>query len=149
MSLEKTINDAIKEAMKAKKQDDLRALRAIKSAVMLAKTAEGAKESLSEEEETKLLTKLAKQRKDSIKIFENQDRGDLAAIEKVELEVISRFLPEPMSEEDVEKIILGVIKKTGASSMQDMGKVMGMSMKELAGKADGGLISNIVKKALS
>ncbi len=149
MSLETQINDSLKEAMKAKDDAKLRALRAIKSALLLAKTAEGAGDSLSEEEEIKILTKMAKQRRDSLEIFEKENRPELAAKEKEELDVISTYLPEQMAEADLRKHIEGLIAETGASSMKDMGKVMGMASKQLAGKADGKAISNIVKELLS
>jgi len=149
MSLEKKINDSLKEAMKAKEEGKLRALRAIKSAILLAKTAEGAGEDLSEDEEMKILTKMAKQRRDSLEIFEKENRPELAAKEKEELEVISTFLPEQISEEDLRKHLSDLVAQTGASSMKDMGKVMGMASKALAGKADGKAISNIVKELLS
>jgi len=149
MSLEKNINDSLKEAMKAKDEGKLRALRAIKSAILLAKTAEGAGETLSEAEETKILTKMAKQRRDSLEIFEKENRPELAAKEKEELDVISTFLPEQMGEDDLRKYLSDLVAKVGASSMKDMGKVMGMASKDLAGKADGKAISNIVKELLS
>ena len=149
MSLETQINDSLKEAMKAKDDAKLRALRAIKSALLLAKTAEGAGDSLSEDEEIKILTKMAKQRRDSLEIFEKENRPELAAKEKEELDVISTYLPEQMGEADLRKHIEGLIAETGASSMKDMGKVMGMASKQLAGKADGKAISNIVKELLS
>lgn len=149
MSLEQNVNTAMKEAMKSKNQVALRGLRAIKAAVLLAKTEEGAGDSLSEEQEIKLLTKLSKQRKDSLEIFQKENRADLAQKEEEELEVIAQFLPEQMSEADVRTHVEGVIAETGAESMKDMGKVMGMCSKALAGKADGKTISNIVKELLS
>jgi len=149
MSLEKQVNDALKEAMKAKDEAKLRALRAIKSAVLLAKTEEGASDDLSEDDELKILTKLSKQRKDSLEIFEKEGRDDLAKKEKEELEVIATFLPEQMSEGDLRTYLTDLVAKVGAESMRDMGKVMGMASKDLAGKADGKTISNIVKELLS
>jgi len=135
--------------MKAKEEGKLRALRAIKSALLLAKTAEGAGEELTEAEELKILTKMAKQRRDSLEIFEKENRPELAAKEKEELDVISTYLPAQMSEDDLRKFLSELVTKSGASSMKDMGKVMGMASKELAGKADGKAISNIVKELLS
>lgn len=149
MGLETKINDSLKEAMKAKDDAKLRALRAIKSALLLAKTAEGASDTLSEEDEIKILTKMAKQRRDSLEIYEKENRPELAAKEKEELEVIATYLPEQMGEEDLRKHLADLIAQVGASSMKDMGKVMGMASKALAGKADGKAISNIVKELLS
>lgn len=149
MSLQQDIMTALKTAMKAKDQTALTALRAVKSAILLAQTESGAKEELSEAQELKILQKLVKQRKDSAVIFQSQDRIDLAEPELAEAEVISQFLPEAMSEEDIAKIVEATIAKVGASGMKDMGKVMGMVSKELAGQADGKTISNIVKQKLS
>jgi uncharacterized protein YqeY len=148
MSLETRINNDLKEAMKAKDQQALRGIRAIKAAILLAKT-DGTHHDLDEASEIKLLQKLVKQRKDSLDIYEKQGREDLAQTEREEIEIIERYLPEQMSEEELEKIIKGIVDKTGASSMRDMGKVMGMASKQLAGKADGKTISGIVKKLLS
>lgn len=149
MSLKKTIEQDIKNAMLNKQKDDLRALRAIKSQILLAETEKGATQELSEEAEVRLLTKAAKQRRDSIAIYEEQGRDDLATTEKQELEVIERYLPKQLSEEEVSLEIKKIIERTGAGGPQDMGKVMGMATKELAGKADGKLISNLAKKLLS
>ena len=148
MSLQKEIMDAMKVAMKAKDSTSLEALRAVKSALLLAQTETGGKDGMSETEEVKLLQKLVKQRKDSAAIFEEQGRTDLAEPELAQAEVISRFLPAQASEEEIAKVVDGIIAKTGASSMQDMGKVMGLANQELAGKADGKAISTIVKQRL-
>lgn len=149
MSLELTINGAIKAAMLAKSEAELRALRAIKAAILLAKTAEGNTGELTETDETKLLQKLAKQRKDSLDIFRQQNREDLAKKEEEELEVIERFLPKQMSESELREAIVRIIAETGATSPADMGKVMGTATKQLAGKADGKAISALVKELLS
>ncbi|MDC7994485.1 GatB/YqeY domain-containing protein [Altibacter sp. HG106] len=148
MSLQNQIMDAMKVAMKAKDSTSLEALRAVKSALLLAQTEAGGKDGMSETEEVKLLQKLVKQRKDSAAIYEEQGRNDLAAPELAQAEVISRFLPAQASEAEITKVVDDVIAKTGASSMQDMGKVMGMANQELAGKADGKTISTIVKQRL-
>ena len=139
----------IKEAMKAKNALALEALRAIKSAVLLQQSEAGASDGISEDEEIKLLQKLVKQRRDSAAIFREQNRVDLAEPEEAQAEIIARFLPEQLSEEEVGKVIEAIIAQTGASSMKDMGKVMGMASKQLAGKADGKTISTLVKQLLS
>ena len=139
----------IKEAMKAKNALALESLRAIKSAVLLQKSEAGASDGMSEDEEIKLLQKLVKQRRDSAAIFREQNRVDLAEPEEAQAEVIARFLPEQLSEEEVGKVIESIVAQTGASSMKDMGKVMGMASKQLAGKADGKTISTLVKQLLS
>ena len=139
----------MKAAMKAKDSAKLEALRAVKSAILLANTESDSKDGLSEEEELKLLQKLVKQRKESAQIYKEQGREDLAAPELEQALVIEAFLPEQLSEEEVEAKVEEVIAKTGASGMQDMGKVMGMVTKELAGRADGRTISTIVKQKLS
>lgn len=149
MSLEQTINNDIKTAMLAKNEVALRSLRAVKAAILLAKTAAGAKETMSEDEEIKLLQKLVKQRKDSLEIFENQNRAELAAKEKEEIEVIEKYLPAQLSADELKEIIKSIIADTGASSTADMGKVMAAASKQLAGKADGKTISGIVKELLS
>ncbi|MEM8889478.1 MAG: GatB/YqeY domain-containing protein [Bacteroidota bacterium] len=150
MSLKSTIDQDIKEAMKAKDQVSLRALRAIKSQIMLAETAEGRKdEALTEEEEMKLLAKQAKQRRDSWQQFKDNGRDDLASKEKEELEVIEKYLPKALSPEEIEAEVKKIIEQTGASTMKDMGRVMGMASKAMAGKADGKAISQIVKQILS
>ena len=123
--------------------------RAVKSAILLAQTETGSQSELSEEQEIKILQKQVKQRKDSASIFKQQGREDLAAPELAEAEVISQFLPEALSEEEIEKIVIATIEKVGASSMKDMGKVMGIVSKELAGKSDGKTISSIVKSKLA
>ena len=149
MSLQQEIMRALKTAMKAKDQKALTALRAVKSAILLAQTESGAKEELSEEQELKILQKQVKQRKDSAAIYLEQGREDLAAPELAEADVISQFLPKALSEEEITNVVVRVIEKLGASSMKDMGRVMGEVSKELAGKADGKTISNIVKEELS
>ena len=149
MSLELDINAGIKAAMLGKKEAELRALRAIKAAILVAKTAEGASAELTEADESKLLQKLAKQRKDSLEIFRTQNREDLAVKEQEELEVIERFLPKQMSEAELRTAITDIITSTGASSPADMGKVMGVATKQLAGKADGKAISALVKELLT
>lgn len=149
MSLQQDIMVALKEAMKAKDQTALTALRAVKSAILLAQTESGAKEELTEEQELKILQKQVKQRKDSAAIYLEQGREDLAAPELAEAEVISQFLPVALSDDDVEIVVVNIINQVGAQGMKDMGKVMGLVSKELAGQADGKTISNIVKAKLS
>ena len=139
----------IKEAMKAKNVLALEALRAIKSAVLLLKSEAGASEELTEDLEIKLLQKLVKQRRDSATIFREQNRVDLAEPEEAQAEIIAKFLPEQLSEEEVKSLIEAIISQTGATSMKDMGKVMGMASMQLAGKADGKTISTLVKQLLS
>lgn len=138
----------LKTAMKAKDQQSLRGVRAIKSALLLAKT-DGSGKELTEADEIKLVQKLVKQRQDSLKIYEEQGREDLAVTEREEIEVLERYLPQQMNEAELEKLVADVIAKTGASSMKDMGKVMGMANKEAAGRADGKTISATVKKLLT
>lgn len=149
MSLKTTIEQDIKQAMLSKDKDSLRALRAIKSQILLAETEKGSGGELSADTEMKLLTKAAKQRKDSIEIFEKQNRDDLAATEKSELEIIERYLPKQLSEDEVAAVVKSVIQEVEAAGPQDMGKVMGTATKKLAGKADGKLISTLAKKLLS
>jgi uncharacterized protein YqeY len=149
MSLELTVNENMKKAMLAKDEVGLRSLRAIKAAVLLAKTAEGAATNLTEEAETKLLQKLVKQRKDSLEIFERQNRMDLAQKEKEELDVIERFLPKQMSQEEIKTVVSAIIKESGVTNISGLGQVMGLATKQLAGKADGKLISTIVKELLA
>jgi len=149
MSLQSKIMEEMKAAMRSKDTVALEALRAVKSAILLAKTDSGAKDELNQDEEIKLLQKLVKQRKDSATIFTEQGREDLAAPEIAQAAVIEKFLPEQLSEDEVASIVNSIIEKTGASSMKDMGKVMGMASKELAGKADGKTISTIVKQKLA
>src|SRR6476660_4639593 len=141
MSLEDKTMALMKDAMKSKDEKNLRGLRAIKAAIILAKTAEGAGGKLSEADEVKLLQKLIKQRKDSLEIYQKQDRKDLAQKELEEIEVIEQFLPKQLSGEELKRIIANIIQETGASSPADMGKVMGVANKQLAGKADGKSIS--------
>ena len=148
MGFTEKINADLKTAMKAKDQDTLRTLRAIKSAILLAKT-DGTGEEMTEEKGIKILQKLVKQRRESLDIYVKQGREDLAAPERAEIAVIEKYLPEAMSDEDVENAVKGIIEQTGASSMKDMGKVMGMATKQLAGQADGKVISGIVRKLLS
>jgi uncharacterized protein YqeY len=149
MSLKEQIETDIKKAMLAKNKDDLRALRAIKSQILLAQTEKGGSETLSEDVEAKILQKAVKQRLDSVAIYKDQGREDLAATETAEIEVIKRYLPEQLSEEALEKAIGEIMSQTGAESMKDMGKVMGIATKTLAGKSDGKAISEMVKKLLS
>lgn len=148
MSLEKKLMEAIKNAMKEKNQQALAALRAVKSELILLKTS-GSISELNEIDENKILQKLVKQRKDSASIFSEQNREDLAIPELEQAEIISQFLPKQMSENEVEIVVAEIISKTGANSMKDMGKVMGLTNSKLAGKADGKTISGIVKKMLS
>lgn len=148
MSLSTKIMTAMKDAMKAKDQNALTSLRAVKSAILLAQTESGAKEELTEEQELKLLQKLVKQRKDSAKIFAEQGREDLAGPEIAQAEVISGFLPEQMDEDAIRKIVQEVISNLGASGMKDMGKVMGQVNAKVAGQADGSTIATIVKEQL-
>ncbi|MDP5106635.1 GatB/YqeY domain-containing protein [uncultured Polaribacter sp.] len=148
MSLQTQVMDKMKEAMKAKDTIALQALRAVKSAFLLAKTETGVKEELTEEQEIKIIQKQVKQRKDSAAIFIEQGRQDLADPELAELLILEQFLPEALSEEKIEEVVVATIQKLGASGMQDMGKVMGVVSAELAGKADGKTISTLVKKNL-
>jgi len=149
MSLSKQVMEAMKVAMKEKDALKLQALRSVKSAILLAQTETGAKEEISETDELKILQKLVKQRKDSAAIYNEQGRADLADPEIAEAAVIEQFLPEQLSEEEVAKVVDEVIAQTGASSMKDMGKVMGIANAKLAGKADGKTISGVVKQRLS
>lgn len=148
MSLEKEVMTQMKVAMKAKDAAALEALRAVKSAILIAKTESNAGE-LSEDQEMKLVQKLVKQRKDSASIYREQNRPDLAEPEEKQAEVFAAFLPEQLSEAEIEAKVEEIISKTGAESMKDMGKVMGMASEELAGKADGKTISAIVRKKLA
>ena len=149
MSLEQKIMADLKTAMLAKDERSLRSLRAIKAAILLAKTSEGAGGQLKEEDETKLLQKLVKQRKDSLEIFQQQNRNDLAKKEQEEIEVIEKFLPKQLSADEIKSELSSIISEVGASSPADMGKVMGVATKKLAGKADGKTISALVKELLS
>ena len=148
MNFQDQLNSKLKAAMREKNKIALESLRAIKSAILLLQTQSGAKETPDDTEITKLLQKLVKQRKESASIFREQGRVDLAEPEEAQIEVISQFLPEQLSAEEVEKVIDEVIQSVGATTMKDMGKVMGMANKQLAGKADGKLIAEIVKKRL-
>ena len=148
MSFQDELNTKLKEAMREKNTVALESLRAIKSAILLLQTQSGSKETPDDSEITKLLQKLVKQRKESASIFREQGRDDLAEPEEAQIEVISQFLPEQLSESAVEKVIDEVIATVGATTMKDMGKVMGMANKQLSGQADGKLIAEIVKKRL-
>ncbi len=150
MSLQKKVMDEMKLAMRAKDTVALESLRAIKSSLLLLQTDKGASEAgVSEEDEIKLIQKLVKQRKDSAAIYTEQGREDLAAPELAQAAVIEKFLPEQLGEDEIEKVVVAAIAKVEASSMKDMGKVMGLVSKELAGKADGKTISGIVRRHLS
>ncbi|MTI31314.1 GatB/YqeY domain-containing protein [Xanthovirga aplysinae] len=149
MTLKQQIDSDIKKAMLAKKKEDLRALRAIKAKILLAQTEKGSGEEVSDEAEMKILMKEAKQRKESADLFQQQGREDLAAKELTELEVISRYLPKQLSEEEVQIELQKIIESVGANGPQDMGKVMGQATKVLAGKADGKLVASKVKELLT
>lgn len=149
MSLKEKIESDIKKAMLAKDKDALRALRSIKSLILLAETEKGASAELTPEAEMKLLTKAVKQRKESAEIYAGQGRSDLAEAEQAELKIIENYLPKQMSEEELRVHLQGIIQRLGATSPADLGKVMGVAVKELAGKADGKLISETVKTLLS
>ena len=149
MSLQTKVMDALKEAMKAKDTIALESLRAIKSAILLAKTEAGAAAELAEEEELKLLPKLVKQRKDSAALYAQQGRNDLAEPELAQVAVIEKFLPKQLSEAEVTEAVKAIIAEVGATSAKDMGKVMGVATKQLAGKTDGKVISAIVKSLLA
>ncbi len=149
MSLEIQIMSEMKDAMKAKNEGVLRALRAIKAEIIKAKTDPGAGGEINAETEQKFLQKMMKQRRDSLDIFEKQGREDLAVKEKEEMAVIERFLPKQLSEKEITEAVAAIITQTGASSPADMGKVMGMASKQLVGLADGKTISNIVKELLN
>jgi uncharacterized protein YqeY len=148
MSLQKQVMDKMKEAMKAKDTIALQALRSVKSAFLLAQTETGVKADLTEEQELKIIQKQVKQRKDSAAIFIEQGRQDLADPELEELKVLEQFMPEALSDQAIESVVIATITKVGAQGMKDMGKVMGMVSKELAGQADGKTISMLVKKNL-
>ena len=143
-----TIDQEIKQAMLAKDQPKLRGLRAIKSALLLAKTEKGHAGEINEEEEIKILQKLVKQRKESAAIYKEQGREDLLAVEQEEIDVISQFLPQQLDRAAIEVVVARIITETGAASIKEMGKVMGLANKELAGKAEGKLIGEIVKAQL-
>ncbi|MCK0132611.1 GatB/YqeY domain-containing protein [Flavobacteriaceae bacterium F08102] len=148
MSLQTAVMTKLKEAMKAKDTVALESLRAIKAGILMAQTEKGAKEELDEATELSLLQKLVKQRKDSASMYLEQGREDLAAPELAQVKVIEQFLPAQLSEEELKKAIEEIVASTGATSMKDMGKVMGIASKQLAGKADGKSISMVVKSLL-
>jgi len=149
MNLETKIMAEMKEAMKARNEAALRGLRAVKAEIIKAKTEPGANGQVSEDGELKLLQKLVKQRKDSLEIYQQQNRPDLATKEEEEIAVIEKFLPKQLSEDELKRVVAGIIQETGASSLADMGKVMGVATKQLAGKADGKTISAVVKELLN
>jgi uncharacterized protein len=149
MALEEKVMADMKDAMKAKDEAGLRGLRAIKAAIIIAKTAEGAGGNLKEEDEAKLLQKLVKQRKDSLEIFEKQNREDLAKKEREEIDVIEKFLPKQLDSAALKELLSKIIAETGATSAADMGKVMGVATKQLAGQADGKTIGAAVKELLA
>ena len=148
MALEQQVMADMVVAMKAKDEAALRSLRAIKAAIIIAKTAEGAKGEITEAEEQKMLQKLVKQRKDSLEIFTQQNRPELAQKEMEEIAVIEKFLPKQMGEDELKAAVAKMIAELGASSPADMGKVMGAATKQLAGQADGKAISAVVKELL-
>ena len=149
MSLELDVMSLIKDAMKNKDEAMLRGLRAIKAEIIKAKTEPGANGAISEDGEMKLLQKLVKQRRDSLTIFQEQNRADLAVKELEEIAVIEKFLPVQMTEEEVKAAVEAIVKELGAAGPQDLGKVMGVASKQLAGKADGKLIASVAKNALT
>lgn len=149
MSLKQQIDSDIKKAMLAKNKEELEALRSIKSLILLAETDKGAADEISTDKENKLLTKAAKQRKESADIFKQQNRDDLAQKELVQLEVINRYLPKQLSESEIEIKVNEIISEVNAKGIQDLGKVMGVASKTLAGQADGKVISDIVKRLLA
>jgi len=148
MSLKLKIEHEIKTAMLQKNKDRLRALRAIKSMILIAETEKGAATALSEEAEIKILSRAAKQRRDSLTVYQDQGRKDLAEIERDELVVIEAFLPQQLNAEELEAAVREIIKKIGAASPKDMGKVMGLASQELSGKVDGKALSSLVKALL-
>ena len=148
MSLEQKINNDIKAAMIAKEKRTLEALRAVKAALLLAKTEKGSDGDVAEDTGNMILQKLVKQRRDSAELYETQGRNDLAEEEQFQLSVIEKYLPEQLDESAIEGIVERIIEETGAQSMKDMGRVMGIAAKELAGKADNKVISGIVRKKL-
>jgi uncharacterized protein YqeY len=149
MSLKQTIDNDIKKAMLAKSKEELEALRGIKSQILLAETEKGGSGDIAQDVEMKLLTKAAKQRKESADIFQKEGREDLAKRELLQLEIINRYLPKQLSESEITEELKTIVAAVGAKGPQDMGKVMGTATKQLAGKADGKLISDIVKKLLA
>ena len=144
-----TIDQEIKQAMLAKDQAKLRGLRAIKAALLLAKTEKGNTDEITEDAEIKILQRLVKQRKESAAIYKEQGREDLFSVEQEEIDVISQFLPQQLGQAEIEKVIARIILETGATSVKEMGKIMGLANKELAGKADGKLIGELVKAQLA
>ncbi len=149
MSLKQQIDTDIKKAMLAKNKEELEALRSIKSQILLAETEKGGSTELSVDTEMKLLTKSAKQRKESAEIFQKENRPELAQRELFQLEIISRYLPKQLTEEEITAELKKIIEAVGAKGPQDMGKVMGTATKQMAGKADGKMISDLVKKLLA
>lgn len=149
MSLEQRINDDIKAAMLAREKQKLEALRAVKSAILLAKTQKGAGEEIEEEGEIKILKQLVKQRQDSVEMYKQQNRQDLYEEEKFQLDVINAYLPQMMSEEEIEATVKQIIADGGFAGMKDMGKVMGQATKAFAGKADNKMVSDVVKRLLA
>ncbi len=149
MSLELRVMEELKNAMRAKDEAGLRTLRAIKAAIIIEKTAEGATGEITEAMELKMLQKLAKQRKDSLEIFEKQNREDLAAKEREELAIIEKFLPQQMTAEELKAAVSDIIAQVGATSLADLGKVMGVATKAFAGRADGKIVSGLVKTLLA
>ncbi|HXS36930.1 MAG TPA: GatB/YqeY domain-containing protein [Flavipsychrobacter sp.] len=149
MSLEQKVMEEMKQAMRAKNEAELRTLRAIKAAILIEKTSEGGSDVLTEATEQKMLQKLAKQRRDSLEIFEKQNREDLAKKEREELEILERFLPKQLSPDELRSEVQNIINQVGAKTPADMGKVMGVATKQLAGRTDGKAISDTVKQLLS
>lgn len=149
MNLEQQVMNEMKEAMKAKDEAGLRGLRAIKAEIIKAKTEPGSGGEVTAEGELKLLQKLVKQRRDSLEIFVQQNREDLAQKEREEMAIIEKFLPKQLSEDEIKAALVEIIAQTGANSPADMGKVMGVATKQLAGKADGKVVSGLVKELLS
>lgn len=149
MTLEQRINDDIKAAMLAREKQKLEALRAVKSAILLAKTQKGAGEEIDEEGEIKILKQLVKQRQDSAEMYKQQNRQDLYEEEKFQLDVINAYLPQMMSEEEIEATVKQIIADGGFAGMKDMGKVMGQATKAFAGKADNKMVSDVVKRLLA
>ena len=149
MSLEQRINEDIKAAMLARESQKLNALRAVKSAILLAKTQKSGGSELNEEAEIKILKQLVKQRQDSAEMYQQQNRQDLYDEERFQMEIIQAYLPQMLSEEEIEKVVRQIIADTGSSSMKDMGKVMGTASKTFAGKADNKVVSDLVKRLLS
>ena len=148
MSLELTINNDLKEAMKAKAEARLRTIRSIKAAILNLKTS-AANVQITEDDEIKMLQKMVKQRKDSLSIFEQQGRTELAQVEREEIDIIESYLPKQLSEAEIEAIVKEAIAASGAASIKDMGKVMGLASKQVAGRAEGAVISGVVKRLLT